>query len=118
MFYRSVNMTIKLWPQASRCLSSADDLVCIKAERRGEHSSRWSRDEKSRETFMSCWEKMKARTKQVKGKKKQKEIHCSEAENKQQDAVLREKTEGCARDKFRSQSETVAYLVHGCLNNM
>ncbi len=69
MFYHSVNMTIKLWPQA--CRLSADDAVCIKAARGGNYNNRWREQKKD---FMSCWEKMKgakgerARSKKTKKK--------------------------------------------------
>lgn len=64
MFFHGVNVTVK----SHRPHSSADDLMCVKAEGRGKYNNRW----RGMETFMSCWEKMKgARRKKKKKKKRQ-----------------------------------------------
>lgn len=136
MFYHSVNMTIKLWPQAIHCLLSADDLIRIKAERREKYCNRWREMKKVEKGLCHVgrrWKERRGReqgakknlkkTKQAapsrgaKKKYKRKSIAAKQIINSM--GLCRGKTETDEEETFfLSQTKTVVYLIHACLNNM
>lgn len=93
IFCHSVNMTIKLWPQA--CLLSADDPVCIKAESGGKYNNRWREMEKSRERTLCHvgrrWKERRGRERRVKNKQKKDIVHqVKEQKNKRKSTAARQ----------------------------
>lgn len=109
---------------------SAHDLVCIKAQRRGKYSNRLRVKKKTEdELHVMLGEDKRSKgveSEELKNKRQaapseraelnQQEIHCSRAENKQPDQCGRKVD--VEETHFLSQSKTVVYLVHACLNSM